>query len=279
VNRTRALYLVAPLPAIGVGTVVAVHHGVSWSAYLPNIASLVAGISLVTWVWRARIDAPGAKAVATTAFGILATLAFPGIDGVNRWVYLGPVRLNASAAFSPWLLLGLSARSPRVRALASAGIVIVQLGHVLQPDAGQATALAAGAVPLLLTRPDVASRWALGFTLVTLAAAAWLRVDPLVPVGHVEGIVSLAWSMGAVHVGLVVVSVSFLLIPFVAIRGWAARDGGTWAALSYLVAAFVVTVPGHFPVPVVGAGAGPVLGWYGLLILSSRGAADGAVSP
>ena len=34
---------------------------------------------------------------------------------------------------------------------------------------------------------------------------------------------------------------------------------------TYTVAALVVTELGHFPVPVMGAGAGPVLGWYGAM--------------
>lgn len=38
-----------------------------------------------------------------------------------------------------------------------------------------------------------------------------------------------------------------------------------FALLLYLLASFIVTFIGNFPVPVFGAGAGPVLGWYALL--------------
>jgi len=59
------------------------------------------------------------------------------------------VRLNISAAFVPWLALGFLGSTPGARSLSIVLMGVTQLIHFAQPDAAQATALAAGALPVL----------------------------------------------------------------------------------------------------------------------------------
>jgi hypothetical protein len=56
-----------------------------------------------------------------------------------------------------------------------------------------------------------------------------------------------------------------LLLPFVVPTQTRLRSAVDQTLVCYLLASFVVTFVGNFPVPVFGAGAGPVLGWYALL--------------
>lgn len=258
---TRTLKAFAPLPAIAIGAAIAALHGVAWTAYAPNVVALGVGLALTFTVRRA---AAAAWMPALAALAIAATLLAPGLDGVHRWIGVGGLLLNASAALAPWILLGLGADDRRARTRASVAALVVQVVHLAQPDAGQATALGAGMLPLLLARAreDRAAR-PVALASVLLAGAAWLRRDPLPAVDHVERILGLAWSSGALTTAAALAAIVALFVslpfplPFVRAAGL------------YLGAAFAVTFLGNFPVPVLGAGAGPVLGWYALAALGS----------
>lgn len=140
--------------------------------------------------------------------GIAATLLAPGLDGVRRWLVLGPIRLNMSAALVPWLALGFVASNPGVRSLP-----VLTGGAIVNRRIG---------VPVAAV-------------LLAIAAATWSRPDPLPPLDHVERILVLTASRGA-----------------------------PWLLGAALANRVMATFFGNFPVPVFGAGAGPILGWYAL---------------
>ena len=178
------------------------------------------------------------------------------------------MRLHASAALAPWLLLGFTSADRRVRERSAAAAVLVQCLHLAQPDAAQATAIALGLAPILSCRDLVRRSVGLPTLLVLAGAAAlaWLRLDQLPPVPHVEGILELARGQGAVQGLGALLSLGLALLPL----AWPLRGGDpTTRALAagaglYFCGSVAATFAGHFPVPLLGAGAGPVLGWYGL---------------
>ncbi|MGC4120612.1 MAG: hypothetical protein QM765_39750 [Myxococcales bacterium] len=263
--RTRLLLLLTPLPAIAVGAAVAVKSGVSAVAFLPNAAAVVLGVifaALLPKVVRGHALATAVVAV----LAIATTLVFEGNEGVHRWLQLGPIRLNASAAFAPLVLAALAQRADWRSAIVAAAALAIQL---VQPDAGQQTALAVGLAVLLIrsgARP--AAKVAFGAILVSATAWAWIRPDPLAPVAHVERIHSMAIDSGLVGT----LGMALALVVLVAPLLLAARRNALAGALgAYLVTTLLVPLFGAFPVPVLGAGAGPVLGWYLALGLSQRG--------
>jgi hypothetical protein len=97
-------------------------------------------------------------------------------------------------------------------------------------------------------------------SLLVIAGLSWLRRDPLGPVDHVERIVGLAANLGMGWAGAAVVALLLLPVPFLlAGRGIAGRAGlavGVYAAIT-MVAAFVRS----FPVPVMGYGVSPIIGY------------------
>ncbi|HEX2572638.1 MAG TPA: hypothetical protein VH877_24025 [Polyangia bacterium] len=276
-NRPWVLF--APLPATAVGIVIAGAHGVSWVSYAPNLLGLLLGSGLFYVAQRVTGDKLTAWMPGVAAVAILATLLGPGIDGVYRWLSVGPLRLNASSAFAPWLLIGLSASRERPRMRAMVPVLVAQVAHVMQPDAGQATALAAALIPLLVNpsriKPTIGIPLASAVTF--LAAAAWLRHDPLPAVDHVERILVLASMTSVLLVVAVVLTGGGLLLPFVVPTETLLRGAVDQALACYFLASFVVPFVGNFPVPVFGAGAGPVLGWYALL--SVRAIATQSAAP
>jgi cell division protein FtsW (lipid II flippase) len=121
-----------------VGATVVHAHGVAPVAFLPNAIALAVGAAGFLWLTRpSRRPARSAAAIwpaVAAALAIAATLAAPGIAGVHRWLPLGPL-ISDGDRRRRWLGLGLAGA--------------MQVIHLAQPDAGQATALALGTLPLV----------------------------------------------------------------------------------------------------------------------------------
>lgn len=264
---THRGWVLAPLPAIAVGVAIAAAHGVRWTAYLPNLVAALLGAGIVLGVRGRAAGRIAAWTPIVAALAILGTLLGPGVDGVHRWLAIGGVRLDASMVATPWILFGLAVGGQRSRVLGVAAVLVAAVTHVVQPDAGQATALAVGVLPLALDRRRTPTSIGIPLALATigLACAAWFVPDPLAPVDHVERILILGASHGALGIAAMVVAGVALLVPFATPLVERVRDPVALALVGVLLAMFVVTFVGHFPVPVFGAGAGPVLGWYGAL--------------
>jgi hypothetical protein len=262
------------LIATGLLGVLVLHgHG----AAAPRIA-LMLGAIVVGAIVAVTLAAGGrgllerfAPALAAGALALLvATLLGEGLLGVRRWVVIGPLRFHASSIACPILLAATASLLSRARwAWAAVAIAAAQAIHALQPDAGQSTALAAGALTGLAMWPATPLVRAAGMAAVAVSIVpAWVRPDPLPAVPEVEGIVRLAGELGR-PVQVLAVALLALLPGSLAVsarnvprRGpGGAVERGTCAALAAYVAGIVV-VPmlGNFPVPVLGFGVSPVLG-------------------
>ncbi|WP_245768847.1 hypothetical protein [Stigmatella aurantiaca] len=264
------------MPALLLG--VAVAGSAHTRAFVPNALALLLGCACV-WLWR--LGSPSRRdlrlgVMALAAFAaIAATLAFPGLDGVHRWLPLGPLRLNASAAFLPWLLVGMSASHAGVRRGCTVLALLAQGVHWLQPDAAQATALAGGTLVLMrpwAPGPGRGLRMAGVALMGGLAACTWARADPLAPVAHVERILFLAADRGPLWLGATG-AVGALLLGAFWLTARASAPAHARVALAFGTAfALMVgaTFLGNFPVPLMGAGAGPVLGWYAFAAVLTR---------
>jgi len=276
--------LLFPLPALAVGILVMRASGVPVAAWGQNLAACVIGIALCFILARPRSSHRGDAGLlvaAVLALGFLAaTWIDPGVQGVHRWVRLGPVRLHAGALVLPLVLATLAGLEGAGRRRASTLLSIATaLVPALQPDAAQATAFVAGCVVVLMPRRPAEGRaWLRLVPLLALAALSWLRADPLAPVPHVEGIVGLAAQVGTGWGIVAVASLLLLPVPFFAAR----RPDGDRVGLAlgtYVAVTIVATALGHFPVPVLGQGASPIIGWFvavGLLRRLQRSArADG----
>ena len=279
--------VLAPIPATLVGAATAHAHGVSLVAFLPNLASLlVGGAGFLWWTRPARGAGPPPTWLSVAlVVAVAATLVAPGLEGVHRWLPLGPLRINASAALAPWLLLGLAdGEGGRWR---GAAVAVLGVGavHLAQPDAAQATALACGAMPPLLgvagrhRRATVAAAGLL-VVLVALAGAAWSRPDPLPALPHVEQVLVLALRRGPLWAAVAALAVTTLFAPALAAwrGGGRGRLVGAGAAL-YLAGQLAATFVGNYPVAVLGAGAGPVLGWWAMAAICSGCGAKAARGP
>jgi cell division protein FtsW (lipid II flippase) len=265
--RSALPYLLAPLPALALGVLVMRRSDVSAAAWGQNVAACVIGLLLCFALARARRAGTGLYVLGGVALAcIAATLLSPGLDGVHRWVKLGPVRLHVAAILLP-LIVYVLAGFERARSWIGSAVLALAAALVLfaQPDAAQATAFAAAALIVLLPRPLRV------VPVIALAAATWLRRDPLVEVAHVEGIVGLAGGLGTGWMIAALASLLLLPAPFLAARGGV--DARLSRALGvYLAVTLLAAWAGAFPVPVLGQGASPILGYFVAagLVLRSR---------
>jgi cell division protein FtsW (lipid II flippase) len=259
--------LLFPLPALAVGILVMRASGVPATAWGQNLVACVIGIVLCLILARPRSSGRGEAgllAAAVLALGCLAaTWLDPGVQDVHRWLRLGPVRLHVGALVLPVVLATLAGleRAGR-RNVATLLAIATTLLLVLQPDAAQATAFAAGAVVLLLPRTRAEGHaWLRLVPLLALAGLSWLRRDPLAPVPHVEGIVGLAMEQGTGWGAAAVASMLLLPVPFFVARGQG--DGRLGLALgTYVAVTILAPALGYFPVPVLGQGASPIIGYF-----------------
>ena len=265
----RRLLPVFPLAAGGVGLFIMARHEASPARLGLQAAGLLAGL-LLSWA----ISSLASERLCGAAFlaspiglGLLgATFAGEGLLGVHRWIRLGPVMLNVSSVATPIVVLAASACFARRRWLAAAALVgATQVVHFLQPDAGQALALALAGVAAVLFAPHL-PRVARAVAIAALAASAvliWARPDPLPPVADVEGIVGLAGDQGLLVRLLAIASVA--IIP--ASSALAAREAppgsprtSAIALAGYVTGVCTAPLAGNFPVPVLGFGVSPILG-------------------
>jgi hypothetical protein len=100
----------------------------------------VAGLSLA-WAIRARpalLARCAGWTLAAVLAAVLAAAVCPGIDGVRRWIPMGPLRVNAAMLTLPAalgaivVLLGRDRPGPTVAASQALQVILL-----IQPDASQ----------------------------------------------------------------------------------------------------------------------------------------------
>ncbi len=279
VSPIRALLmLLAPLPALVVGVLVMRRSGVNpaiWGLQLAaglTMMMICAGLRVAPQTTRR--SPPWAWAIVGPAalFLLIATLFHPGIEGVRRWISLGPLQLHAAFVALPVLIIVVGRMATRDALRSANWIVLCAVATtagvlVLQPDGSLASAFAlAVAVLLFQRRPAFRSDWVAAGIVVGGAVLALSRADPLDAVPHVEGIVSLAASAGAAWLTAAILALVLLPIPFIA-NAARRRD---WRRESVALAAYfgivcIASLLQPYPVPVLGFGLSPVLGYFAAL--------------
>lgn len=268
--RLLLVYGLLSLAAVATGAWVCARAGVPSGAWLRNLAVWPVGFILAGAL---ALRAGRGAATALLVLGLLtlaASLAGVPQDGVRRWLDLGPLQINAAFVVLPVMVVALSWTAGRwwSWALAFAGQAVL----VAQPDASQATAFGAALIMLAVGAP-MTRKVRIGLILLAgaLSAASWLRPDPLAPVPEVEEIVALAHAVSPILAGFAALLIAAVgLAPAVMTRRTPVQTAGLALSACMLVAA-ATTVFGAFPMPLLGVGMSPILGfWLGVGLLAAR---------
>lgn len=192
---------------------------------------------------------------------VSATAAAP-----HRWLSLGSFRLYVAPVVIPLFLLlwhrTLAHPGEGTPWVAHFSAALLAAALFTQPDAAQLTAFAVAAAPVLWhARLD--RRWQLAVIAGALVAAAvcWRLPDPLVPVPYVEGVFHVAAQTSLALLAAAIVSAA---LPVAVLAGMAhrQRSPGLLAVALYLGVLFLLAPTQSTPVPLLGFGAGPILGYF-----------------
>lgn len=209
-------------------------------ARFARLESRMAGLVLLAWV------------LVIEAWVLVAGVS---MEGVRRWVALGPVLLHPAS-----LLVPLAVWSAARRLDATSAVMLAATLAVLaaQPDAAAVLALtlALGAVAVL---DKDKRRWAAALTALGAACAAWAftRVDPLPAVDHVERVIPNAFAASPA-IGILA-GLAMAVLPLAML--WRRRTLETLALAAAWTGFVLANLVANYPAPVIGAGASPVLGW------------------
>ena len=272
-KKKEVLLLLAPMPALLVGALVMHKSGIPAAIYVQNlICYIVLGLILLSTHFFTNfftqrkpfrsLHSPHANPALLGLGCILLALTFadPGLEGVHRWVGVGGFRLNMAFVVLPCMILGLDTQLCSKHSLYALAIVIVVAALLLlQPDASQLSAFAMAVMFLLLARVQSKPVKYIALPLFVCAVIlAWVRLDTLEPVAHVEGILGLARDIGFAWFAAGLASLTVLLLPFVGLRN-ASRSAQALGI--YYLTTVLATLFGHFPVPFVGHGVSSVIGY------------------
>jgi len=265
-----------PFPALILGALIMRQHDVPSSRWGLNLVGGVLGAAIsVVFLARSRPATMSKRAATISAWAaaavVAATFAIAGSMGVHRWITVGPLNLHAGAVCLPVLIVafgGLDAFGGKAQWAPLLLAVFVATLLLLQPDAAQATAFAGGAFTLLFANAQRARvAWAAALVIALLAAWTWRRPDPLPPVPYVEGIVGLARQSGPGWLLASIAALVLLPIPFFV------SPSGSQSAVAralgvYLCICILAPFFGSFPVPLLGFGLSPIVGYFVGLAMS-----------
>ena len=254
IRRTLELARTVAFPVFGGLLVFWWHDAPAHYAWV-NIAAFLVGL-LAIHFGRPAGSLASARMLGAIAIAILALplITGPQLDGVSRWLPLGPLTLNSGLLVIPVLTL-MALRDDKLGwAFLAAAFLITSL----QPDAAAVLALAAAAGAWVWVH---ATRWGLAVAGAAIGVGSFLLEQPSpAPVPFVEYIVPMLWhEMGVPTqaIGLVVL----LLAPlFYLLRSEAGLTADRCAiALAYgafLGSSFLAP----YPVPLAGYGASAIVG-------------------
>jgi cell division protein FtsW (lipid II flippase) len=199
---------------------------------------------------------------------LAATFAGPDVEGVHRWIAIGPVRLHAGLLVLPSLAIILHRIDDRMAFIAAAGAATL---IAFQPDRASAFALCAGA---LTSAAAKRSLWSASAFMVALGALGITMAlpDPLDPVPFVENVIA---DAGKVHPLLSVAMVASVAVAATApLLGSGRRTSAGLAWSACLIAFSLAALAGHYPTPLLGYGISSIAGLGLALALSAKTAEE-----
>lgn len=250
-----------------------------WVAGAPNgsIAIQAGAFVLAALIAAARrvadvINALDARWTSAAILLLAAAVLLAGveIDGARRWLRVGPVLLHPASLIGSLLLLALARAAGSALCAVLAGVAVLCFG--MGNDGAASLAFALGLSGLLLgERKQRKTLLPLCVLAWCLAAWGWTRPDSLAPVPYVEEIVARTWAASTLLGAVAAILLAMLPLPFLLAAREAGKRGAGYALAGFWAGLVLAGLLGNYPIPVIGYGASPVVGWVlALRLISSR---------
>lgn len=258
----KKIYLV-PLPSIMIGSFAMYMNGVSTFIWIQNIIAALIVVLFSEFVSRKSRNFDSVLIVPSAILLILLTFMDSGSEGVHRWVSIGPIRFYIASIVLPLLIIGLWRIAKKSNWWTPTIITMgVSLLLALQPDASQVTAFIISMGIILFSKTSNRYyRLSVSGILSIMIAFSWLYLDDLPPVPYVEEIIKMVAEMGVVWFALGIISLAILPLPFFMFPQQNAKLPSKCLGIYYIVV-LISTLFGHFPVPIMGYGVSPIIGYF-----------------
>jgi cell division protein FtsW (lipid II flippase) len=261
-NKITPYFLM--LPAILIGTFAMVSYGVTSSIWIQNILIWLVGTVLGFAFLNRNKEKRSSKGNLVYTIVIVALVVLPfwfnDLDGVHRWLIIGPINLYIASMILPLLIIHLWKLSLNNRERYAIGLIFMTLIILLfHPDAGQLTAFACAAAIILW---KTIRKWMIRILSIIFTAAlgviSWVALDGLAPVPYVEQIIYLVADLGIVWFILGILSLLLLLSPFFF---YGKKNIISLSLGVYYLIMMFATFFGNFPMPIMGYGISPIIGY------------------
>lgn len=280
--RTSWMLILLAIPSL-MGSVLLMRlAGAGQSLQVQQLVAALIGIVYVLWTDRTsclhRTEKSSSRAheiqhalvlLALMLVSLAACFAFSESTHPRRWLKLGPLRLYLSAAVLPLALYQLARlhwRAPFSVVSNMVFILTFAMLLALQPDVSQLAAFSLATVFIVWHRAgSFVQKIAFTAALVLLCIWCQQQADTLQPVAYVEGVIQLATSAGIV--AMLVAVLSLALIPLGLFYIGIKRGSSELIPIAlYYIVIMICAYIGLTPMPLLGFGAGPVLGYFAVLV-------------
>lgn len=259
--------LIITMPSIAIGAIAMYHYKIPTFIWAQNIACLViAGlISFFMISNKFNLIRSNSNSISIIISVLLLILTFvnPGINGVHRWLAIGSFKVNVSMIVVPVVMITLWNFLFLKELLFSIVIALtVSILLAAQPDASQLTGFA---IPIMIMMCSKTDKKILRSLIIGIFSAliivSWIFLDHLPPVAYVEEIMSLLADMGLIWFILGIISLVILPVPFIFFPPKKLKLPSISLGL-YFTIILIATIFGNFPVPLMGYGISPIIGYY-----------------
>ena len=255
------------IPSIAIGVLAMYQNHVPVAIWGQNIGCLVLmsviSLLMITCKFNNTGNRYNQLLLPAATIALMLTFANQGMEGVHRWISIGAVKLNVAMIVLPMIFLELY-QVLKIRGLTYAGVsaFIILLVLFFQPDASQLTGFAIPVMIMLsLNTRSKKIRFLITGVSVLFIVLSWIRLDHLPPVNYVERILMMVADMGGIWLVLGIISLAILPAPFILLPPKNAVSVSRYIGCYYIVI-LLSTLFGNFPVPLMGYGISPIVGYY-----------------
>lgn len=259
--------IIVSIPAVIIGVIAMIHSGVPVYIWIQNIASLVigGGISYIILSNDIKIKksfSPYRITIVSIVL-LISTFISSNVEGVHRWISIGGISLNIAMIVIPMTIIALE-RVLEIKGFITYSIITIGIAILItmQPDASQLTGFAIPMIIIMLCKcsKSIGRNIIIGLLFI-LIILSWMFLDSLQPVDYVEKILGLVTTMGYGWLVLGDISLLLLTIPFIFFPPRNYRLQSLCVGLYYIII-LISTIFGNFPVPLMGYGASPIIGYF-----------------
>ncbi|MBP1042374.1 hypothetical protein I6N95_15240 [Vagococcus sp. BWB3-3] len=263
--KTIVLYLIM-LPAIFIGTMAMVKNNLPLSIWIQNIIIWMLGCFLGLLFLNLSKKRKSTKSrsdfipILMTILLLIIPFFTSNSNNIHRWLSIGPILIYTASIFLPLAIIYFDKTIIHYPEGYTLGLVLIILLILLfQPDAGQLTSFSCAISLIIFRKIDKpVLKYTSLFVLIIFITLTWVFIDNLAPVSYVENILFLVKDMGMLWFIFGIISLILLVLPFFTLRAY------HWSYVSlgvYFLTEILVTFFGNFPMPIMGYGISPIIGY------------------